>query len=80
MVVYYVIVLDLLQSLPQLFAEIGCWYRLCQVILDESYDFGRGRFDGSVVICEYVWLLGLINCEYLAADCKAFSLAIKEHR
>ena len=30
--------------------------------------------------CENVWLLGLINCEYLAADCKAFSLARKERQ
>ena len=52
MVVYCIIVSDLLQSLPQFFAEIGCWYRLCQVVLDESYDFGRGHFDGSVVIKE----------------------------
>jgi hypothetical protein len=27
--------------------------------------------------CDNLWLLGLINCEYLAADCKAFSLARK---
>jgi hypothetical protein len=30
--------------------------------------------------CDNVWLLGLINCEYLAADCKAFSLARKERQ
>jgi hypothetical protein len=27
--------------------------------------------------CDNLWLLGLIICEYLAADCKAFSLARK---
>ena len=27
--------------------------------------------------CDNLWLLGLINCEYLAAYCKAFSLARK---
>jgi hypothetical protein len=32
----------------------------------------------GLINCENVWLLGLINCEYLAADCKAFSLARKE--
>jgi hypothetical protein len=36
--------------------------------------------DYTFVHCENVWLLGLINCEYLAADCKAFSLARKEHQ
>ncbi len=30
--------------------------------------------------CDNLWLLVLINCEYLAADCKAFSLAINGHQ
>ncbi len=34
----------------------------------------------SMQQCENVWLLGLINCEYLAADCKAFSLARNERQ
>jgi hypothetical protein len=43
-----------------------CWIEECAEIALLGRD-----------LCDNVWLLGLINCEYLAADCKAFSLARK---
>ncbi len=47
------------------------------VVVARSVGEVGGKVGG---VCENIWLLGLINCEYLAADCKAFSLARKEHQ
>jgi hypothetical protein len=61
---YYTIRLDLDAS------------KICTIIfLLGTYSYKR--LPMGIAGCDNVWLLGLINCEYLAADCKAFSLARK---